>query len=501
MSTRYKIRSPIDIWTAYGGDQQRIAQAMQLGVIRPEEGVLAVMEGKRKPPPPVAQGTVAQQVMGIVPPPTNPMASNMGAPAPQPAPPMQAPMGAPPMQAPMGAPPAPMPGMAMGGVASLPIPGAMFDEPDNGGYGDGYSGGGLVAFAGGGKGGMSDLYDDVEYWESGGNQDAVSSAGARGVMQLMPGTMRDPGFGITPMKDDSEAENRRVGQQYLDAMYRKYGDRKLALMAYNWGPGNVDKWIKSGAPANKVPKETREYVSRVTGNKAKPPIPERDLGTAEGRAAAPMDIFGMLQDRFGPSEESRKIDERRMARAEEMASDEYYEQQRKDSVDATLTAIGFNMASSKSPYLLQAVGEAAAAAAPGARADKKERKALQDRALDIMGQMNDKTRKENLELLGVAIDMSNTGMKQEQFEEELEFRKNVSAQEMILARRKLNAEIAALENKGADVNTTVFQMFMSGDKAMKKAAEEWLRANGKGMSPLVGEEGGASSAGPWTQYQ
>jgi hypothetical protein len=428
----FSIQAPEDVAKEYGGNKQRIAQAAQMGIVDPTAAVLAgmfidrmrsaqVMEGGQQP-------TVAQQVLGgggLPTPPTNPMAPGMGAPAPQPAPPMQAPM---------GAPPAPMPGMAMGGVASLPIPGAMFDEPDNGGYGDGYAGGGLVAFAGGGKGGMSDLYDDVEYWESGGNQDAVSSAGARGVMQLMPGTMRDPGFGITPMKDDSEAENRRVGQQYLDAMYRKYGDRKLALMAYNWGPGNVDEWIKKGAPANKVPKETRDYVSRVTKDKAKPPIPERDLGTAEGRAAAPMDIFSMLKDRFGPSEESQKVDERRMARAEEMASGEYYEKQREGSMWETLASIGFNMASSKSPYLLQAVGEAAAAALPGARADKKERKELQDRALDIMGQMNDKKRKENLELLGVAVDMSNTGMKQEQFEKELQFRRSEGALDRALQR-------------------------------------------------------------------
>jgi hypothetical protein len=500
VSIRYKIRSPIDIWMAYGGDQQRIAQAMQLGVIKPEEGVLAVMEGKRRPPPQVAQGTVAQQVMGVIPPApssTNPMAAAMGAPAPQPAPAMQAPMGAPPEMA--------MPGMAMGGLANLSVPDAMFDEPDIGGYGDGYSGGGLVAFA---RGGMSDLYDDVEYWESGGNQDAVSSAGARGVMQLMPGTMRDPGFGITPMKDDSEAENRRVGQQYLDAMYRKYGDRKLALMAYNWGPGNVDKWLKSGAPANKVPKETREYVSRVTGDKAKPPTPERDFGTAEGRAGSFSDTFNMLRNQFGPSEESQKLDERRRARAEEMASDEYYEQQRKDSVNATLTAMGFNMASSKSPYFLQALAEAGAAAAPGATADKKERKALRDRALDIMGQMNDKTRKENLELLAPTIDIINSGVKQEQFEEELQFRKDVSEQEMALARRKLNAEIAALENKGADVNTTVFRMFMSGDKAMKEAAKEWLEANNKGGSEFatgIGErvraEGRPTAADVAARYQ
>jgi hypothetical protein len=87
-------------------------------------------------------------------------------------------------------------------------------------------------------------------------------------------------------------------------------------------------------------------------------------------------------------------------------------------------------------------------------------------------------------------------------EKELKFRQDVSAQEMALARQKLSAEVAALRSKGADVNTSVFQMFMSGDKALKEAAKEWLKLNGKGSSPLLGLEGeGAAPAGPWTQYQ
>jgi hypothetical protein len=114
------------------------------------------------------------------------------------------------------------------------------------------------------------------------------------------------------------------------------------------------------------------------------------------------------------------------------------------------------MASSKSPYLLQAVGEAAAAALPGARADKKERKALQDRALDIMGQMNDKNRKENLELLGVAVDMSNTGMKQEQFEEELRFRRSEGELDRAA---QIEAQKIAAAGKTSDLESTAAIIF------------------------------------------
>jgi hypothetical protein len=457
----FSIQAPEDIAKEYAGNKQKIAQAAQMGTIDPTAAVLAgmfidrmrsaqVMEGAQQP-------TVAQQVLGGVPP--------QGAGAPPPpmgapqdmAPPMGAPMAPPPMAPPpqdMGmAPPPPemdmVPqGMADGGLAMLPVPDTMFDEPTNGGFDDGYAGGGMVAFA---PGGMANLYDDVEYFESGGNQDAVSKAGARGVMQLMPGTMKDPGFGVPTLAElrskglSDEEANRQVGQKYLDAMYRKYGDEATALAAYNWGPGNVDKWLKKGGDPKQLPAETRKYISNILGGKASPKMPERDIDTAEGRASSREDIFEDLQRRFGRTEKEQDVENQRMARAEEMASPEYYEAQRKDSMWETLASIGFNMASSKSPYLLQAVGEAAAAAMPGARADKKERKALKDRALDIMGDINDKSRKENLQLYGIAVDIAKEGMQQEQFEKKLE----LDDRQLNLTERKINAEIEAM-NAGGD---------------------------------------------------
>jgi hypothetical protein len=341
---------------------------------------------------------------------------------------------------------------AGGGLSELPVPDTMFDEPSNGGFDDGYAGGGMVAFApGGSTGGMANLYDDVEYWESGGKQGAVSKAGARGVMQLMPGTMKDPGFGVAPMRDDSEAENRRAGREYLDAMYRRYGDEATALAAYNWGPGNVDKWLKKGGDPKQLPAETKKYISNILGGKANPKMPERNTSTAEGRASSVEDQFQNLLRRFGPTAEEQDVEGKRMARAKEMGSDEYYEKQRKDSMWETLANIGFNMASSKSPYLLQAVGEAAAAAMPGARADKKERKALKDRALDIMGDINGLKRKENLQLFGMAVELEKEGRQQEQFEQKM----NLDERQVDLAERRLNAELAAAAAKGEDVNDRV----------------------------------------------
>jgi len=111
---------------------------------------------------------------------------------------------------------------------------------------------------------FASLYAAVERVESGGQADAVSPKGALGPMQTMPKTLVNPGFGVAPAKDNSPAEQRRVGQDYLAAMLRRYGGNlDYSLAAYNWGPGNTDKWIAKGADMAKLPKETREYIPKV----------------------------------------------------------------------------------------------------------------------------------------------------------------------------------------------------------------------------------------------
>jgi soluble lytic murein transglycosylase-like protein len=86
---------------------------------------------------------------------------------------------------------------------------------------------------------------------------AVSPAGALGVMQLMPRTAR--GLGVKdPLNPD---ENISGGVRYAKQMLDKYGDEKLAAMAYNWGPGNVDKWLKSGKGIEALPRETQKYAA------------------------------------------------------------------------------------------------------------------------------------------------------------------------------------------------------------------------------------------------
>jgi hypothetical protein len=95
--------------------------------------------------------------------------------------------------------------------------------------------------------------------ESGGRVGAVSPKGAKGLMQLMPGTALD--MEVTDIFDPRQ--NIMGGAKYFDLMLDKFKDRWLALMAYNWGPANVDKWIEAGAPRTGIRKETYDYVNKI----------------------------------------------------------------------------------------------------------------------------------------------------------------------------------------------------------------------------------------------
>jgi len=100
-----------------------------------------------------------------------------------------------------------------------------------------------------------DLYLRVMYAENRGRQGPVSSAGAIGLMQLMPATARE--LGVDP---NNPLENARGGARYLLQQLNEFQSVPLALAAYNAGPSRVRRY--GGVPPIE---ETRNYVAQIYG--------------------------------------------------------------------------------------------------------------------------------------------------------------------------------------------------------------------------------------------
>ena len=109
-----------------------------------------------------------------------------------------------------------------------------------------------------------DLFLHMMAKETGGlsnPESARSKAGALGIAQFMPATAKQ--YGIDPL-DVNQALP--AAAKMTASLLKKYdGNERLAAMAYNWGQGNVDKWLATGADPAKLPKETAGYTRAAEG--------------------------------------------------------------------------------------------------------------------------------------------------------------------------------------------------------------------------------------------
>ena len=491
---RFSMGSPEAIAKFYGGDKQKILQALQSGALAvfappPFDQTVALAAGnyidrtrlaQMQPP----QSTVAQQVMGGVPQapgavPPGGLGMTPSA-APPMAPGMAPPMAPPPQEAPMG--------MAGGGLSDLPIPDTMFDENRNGGY----AGGGIIAFGAGTPGTYGKFFEDT----------ALSAI---------------PGIRVTSRKRTPE-ENARVGgvpnsfhqtdnardfvppegmtmKQLAAALRGKFGSNFDVLDEGDHV--HVEPGPKTGAQA-----ASRHYFTspKAGAQSASPKAGAQSASSEAGALDALIEAQSITPERnlensvslaqrfMGPSKELLDAEDKQRARLEKMGSDESYEEARKDSLANFMATVGFNMAASKAPGIVQMFGEAAAAALPGARADKKERKALKDKALDGLVALGARDRERANEAFKTGVDIYRTGLDAEKAERLMAF------QETELANRitqsgldRTSAEyIASLRTTNPSDLEVMLAIMQKGTPEQQEALKKVLELKQPGLK-LLGE--------------
>ncbi|MEF3760501.1 lytic transglycosylase domain-containing protein [Escherichia coli] len=110
------------------------------------------------------------------------------------------------------------------------------------------------------------LLDAIRKVESSDGAKLYSPKGAVGEYQFMADTGREMGLRVDDQVDDrlDPEKSRAAAQIYMSKLLKKYdGNLDNALMAYNWGMGNVDKWIANGSDPAKLPKETKDYTGKI----------------------------------------------------------------------------------------------------------------------------------------------------------------------------------------------------------------------------------------------
>lgn len=442
----FTIQSPEAIAKEYGGNKQKIAEAMQMGIVDPTAGTLAGMFIDRmrsaQMQEQAPQQTVAQQVFAPPAPPQGAMPpAGLGAlPPGAGAMPPEAAMGG--LGAAMPAPPevpAPPMGMAAGGFAYpadkattsyMPSEPGMYDEQNGdsvGSYADGglaslyvpegaldYAGGGLVAFAGGGPT-YDDFYKAIVQQESGGRYGIPNAqgSGAMGLGQIMPGTAKALAARLgLDYRPDLLAGKSKEARAYQDALtqaatkeaweYGK-GDPALAATYYHAGP-NKKGW---GPKTRRYSEEVSKRLGMETG---------KELVADAGNYGNTVYGFGLnpesnieLMSRLAPPE----AEEQKQAR-EALAGELSPEELKKDRQAAFWEGVGKfaeRLGASKSQSFLgglaESVGGGAGDIAESLRAEEKDIRERKKEYLDLVNA----PRKEKVELMKMGVDLTGAAAK------------------------------------------------------------------------------------------
>ena len=501
------METPEYIAKFYGGDTNKILQALQSGALKafapaPFDETLAAAAAdyaQRTRAAAQAQQAPQQTVFQKLFSPAQPQLP-MGAPAglgatPQAAamPPMDAApqMGMPPQEmalpqemAPpqdMGAlPPQEMPMMAEGGMvppymaggglSDVPLPDGMFDEPSNGGFGDGYAGGGMVAFAPGGNIDAARLRRALREQESRGDYGVMNAegSGAMGAYQFMPPTAKALAkrLGLEYRPDLLQGKKGR-SKEGIDYQERLMDAQMEDILAYSGGDiGKAGAYHFAGPNKKGHGAKTRKYeqdiLRRYSGSK--------DTGDNElaGAARGANTLYGMPTDLQGnidlftslmPEESAEQLEYRK--ELEEGLSPENRAQDKKDAFYGGLAKFAARLGSSKNPSFLgglaETLGAGAGDIAESLEADKARIREMQRERTAL----SNATRKEKIEALQMGV---NLNVKAADLAENIEDRKqDAKFKEAALAIQsaQLNAELLKIAAESQDKQNTKEQFIQT----------------------------------------
>jgi hypothetical protein len=402
--------------------------------------------------------------------------------------------------------PQPEMGMAAGGLTTLPVPDAMFDEPTNGGFDDGYAGGGMVAFAAGGRTGYEDFRRAIIAQESGGRYGIANAegSGAMGIGQIMPGTARAIAKRIgLPYRPELLAGTDEASREYQDTLtaeatkeafdYGK-GDPQLAAQYYFAGPNKAGHGPK-----------TQKYgmdIMRRLGREGTPMPREVDTTTAAGKAMSLEDQLAFGKSMFeGLPREA--MDRAKAATLEEL-DPAYVKKQEKLNEAEALTAFGLELMAPENyqgENILGSIAKATKTALGAYGAGKKEQKAAKNAAVRELMAYEELDRKTAVAGIELGVDAFKLGLTADQQERALDFQKVelMSRIEQSGLDRASAEKIASMRTSSPTQFESIMRIIQSGTMEEKAALEQYMKVTKPQMGGLVGvdgEMGGAEGPQP-----